>query len=579
MPVTDTAPALDPATAPDRDLRGWLNGRWDELDADYAPWKAVHQEIARWVAPQRASFLLSDRTPVDALLNPDILDDTAAFAGDTLSAALTTFVMSSWRTWFMLTTLFPGLNERPKVKAWLNSSSERLGWLALMTNLYTEAPTVFHDQGHFGTAPLIAFRDPERFLRFEVPPAGSYRLGANASRRVDTFMRELWITIGQLVDEFGRDNVSQGVREAFDGGKRGEGRIMRHAILPNPRADRRRAAFARFKPWADIYWEVRGGDGSAESGPVFLRYSGHNRFPVMASRWAVRAGEVWGTGPGFRSLGVIKSLQTMSGDEMDAVAKYIDPPMTGPTSLRGEPMSLLPSGLTLYDETKGAGTFRPAVEQKINLEALEAIIQKAVRAIQRSYHEDLFRLIMSLGRTEMTATQVSALIDEGMPLLAPMFERNSTDLLTPTVEMLFDVAQESGLLDPVPDELDGIPLRVKYLSVMAVRLSAQSGRGLVQFGQEVLEYARLLGQRGPEMTDKVNWSRFTERLADLRGVPPELVVTDIETAQRAAARAQAMRIEATLAAASSAAATARDLSAADMSGDNALTRVAGARPQ
>ena len=71
------------------------------------------ETLASLLARQRAAFLRSDRTPVESLLNPDILDDTAAFAGDTLSAALTAFVMPSWKPWFMLTTLFPALNERP----------------------------------------------------------------------------------------------------------------------------------------------------------------------------------------------------------------------------------------------------------------------------------------------------------------------------------------------------------------------------------------------------------------------------------------------------------------------------------
>jgi hypothetical protein len=49
------------------------------------------------------------------------------------------------------------------------------------------------------------------------------------------------------------------------------------------------AIYAKHKPFTDCYFEMNANDD------VFLRESGFDEFPVMAFRWEVCAGDVYGT--------------------------------------------------------------------------------------------------------------------------------------------------------------------------------------------------------------------------------------------------------------------------------------------
>lgn len=569
----DGAP-IDLGTARDLELRGWLNRRFVALDAAYLPYQALHRDLASLVLPDRAEFLPADAAQ-DTIYNPDILNDTATYCADVSSAGMMSGMTGPWRPWFLLSIADRKRAALPAVKTWLHGTTERLHWLLLMTNLYTELPPFYMDEVNFGTAAMMAFEDDERLLRFETLPVGSYRLAEGKKGIVQTNFEAMWLSVEQLVDEFGIENVSEAVATAYEGGERDRGLEVRHAIFRNPREDKRRDE-AMHKPWADIYWEASAHDGP---GPVFLRYDGFDEFPLLAGRWFKRAGRVYGTGPGIRQLGNIRSIQAVAADRIDALHRYVVPNWRGPTSLRNQPINTTPNGVTLYDETKGTGKFEPAYQQTVQLGDVGDYEEELAQRIRRGYFVDLFNLMIELDKSDVTAEEIIARRDERLSQLAPTFERNTTDVNTPLVERTFYRAEARGLLEPLPQELRGVPLQVRHTSIMAVQLAALASRGMATFGGEILQLAQGLvaatgnPTAGSKLLQKVNWDRFVDRLAEMRGVPPEIIVSDMELAQARRAEQKAQQQQQMLQAAESMGRTAKDLAAAKMDGDNALSRL------
>jgi Bacteriophage head to tail connecting protein len=91
-----------------------------------------------------------------------------------------------------------------------------------------------------------------------------------------------------------------------------------------------------------------------------LRVSGYQDFAAMCPRWDVVGTDTYGSGPGWVALGDAQQLQLQERRKLEAIDKQVKPPMVGPPSLRNEPASLLPGGVTYVADPSGQ-SFRAAI--------------------------------------------------------------------------------------------------------------------------------------------------------------------------------------------------------------------------
>ena len=126
---------------------------------------------------------------------------------------------------------------------------------------------------------------------------------------------------------------------------------------------------------------------------------------------------------------------------------------------------------------------------------------------------------------------------------------------------------EKNLLPKAPDELQGQPLRVEYVSVMA---QAQKMVGLASV-DHFLQFVNGAAQTMPSVMSKINPDEVVNVYGNLTGIPPKIIISD-EDAQAArqqqAQQQQEMQQQQALA---QQAQSAKNLSQADTSGQNALT--------
>lgn len=554
-----------------------------QLELERATFISHWSELGQYIFPRRPRFSIEDVNKGDRR-NDSIIDSTATYAARTLASGMMSGVTSPARPWFRLATPDPGMQENTNVKMWLYIVSQRMSAIFLRSNLYNVLPIVYGDMGTFGTACMFVEEDFDGdVMRFYPFAIGEYAISNNSKLKVDTFIREFKLTTRQLIEKFGEfndkneivnwDNFSATVRNNWENGHREAWVDVCHVVKPNPDFHPKRAAVdSKFKKYVSRYYE-RGKDGSKYQAPkddIYLREAGYDYFPVLAPRWEVNGEDAYGTNcPGMIALGDIKQLQLGERRMMQAIEKMVNPPMTAPTALKQSKTSILPGDVTYVDVRDNQQGFRPAHEVNPRVQELAFKQQEVQRRIQRAYFEDLFLMLASSTRREITAREIEERHEEKLLALGPVLEQLNQDLLDPLIEIAFQIALRQGLFPPPPEELQGAQLKVEYISVMAQAQKLVGIAGLERFAG----FAQGVVAVNPEALDKIDVDQMLDVYSDAVSIAPNIVRSDEEVAEIRAQRAKAQQMQARMQQLQEGARAAKDFSSANMEGDNALSRM------
>ena len=536
--------ALDggPTTRRDR-YQQIRDALWTERSSFDAHWK----DLSDWIFPRRTRFFAGDRNRGDKR-NQNIIDSTARFSARTLQSGLHAGLTSPARPWFKLTTPDKQLAENKAVKEWLHVVTQRMQVVFADSNLYNALPIVYGDMGVFGTAAVGVLEDSKDLFRCFNYPLGSYALGMDSRGVCNAFVRDYELSVFQVVETFGVrtgytdidwSGISTTVKTLWDRGQYTAPVEVCWYVGPNLYADERRLG-ARYLPWSSCHFEK--GEGRDDR---FLRESGFNEFPVLAPRWDITGEDTYGTDcPGMTALGDVKQLQAMQREKAKAIKKAVDPPLAGAPELRTQKTSLLPGDITyVRDADKG---LRPIHEVNLNIEHLVMDVDRTAYRIQRAFYEDLFLMLahsdQQRGAQPITAREVEERHEEKLLALGPVLDRTNDELLDRLVDRVYNLMDRAGLVPEAPPELDGVQLKVEYISILA---QAQKLVGVVGQDRFVASIAPII-QADPSLRFKINGNQLIENYADMLGVDPRIIRDEAEAQelanqeqQMAAAQAEA----------------------------------------
>lgn len=556
-----------------------------QLDLERSSFTAHWRDLSDYILPRRSRFTLSDVNRGERK-NKNIIDSTATLAARTLRSGMMAGITSPARPWFRLTTPDPEMAEFGPVRGWLDQVQNRMTTSYLRSNLYNILPIAYGDLGVFGTAPMFIEEDfTGEVLHTQSFPIGSYMIGKDAKGKVNTFFREFRMTVRQVVEMFGAygpdgqpkwDNFSTYVRNQYLNGEYESWIDVCHVIAPNNDYNPNKL-FAKHKKFLSCYYE-RGMSGKnsylgTDDMEKYLRESGYDYFPVLCPRWETTGEDVYGTScPGMEALGDIKQLQHGEKRIMEAVDKMIRPPMTGPTSLRNQTASILPGDITYVDATSGQG-FRPAIELNFNVQNMEMKQNQVRQRIQRAFYEDLFLMLANSDRRQITAREIDERHEEKLLALGPVLEQLNQDLLDPLTDIAFDIHVRQGLVPPPPPELEGVDLKIEYVSIMAQAQKMIGIAGVDRF----TGFVGQLAQFDPGALDKIKSDKVIDVYADMTSVPPSIVRSDEEVSAIRESRAQIQQQTNAMAMAQSGAQTAQTLSQTPVGddGSSALNAIVG----
>lgn len=540
-----------------------------QLKQERATWEGHWRDLVDFLVPRRGRLLgdaVSQANKGDKRMT-SILDATATKDLRTLSSGMMTGITSPASEWFELATPDDDLNASIVGQRWLEESQHRISNLFRGSNLYNVLPETYLDLGAIGTSAVDFVEDDEDVFRFHQIPVGAYYLASDDRGVIDTCVRDRAMTVRQVVSRYGYGRCSTAVQAAWKNGQFENMVAVCQVITPNHEYEPKRIG-GRFKAWRSCHFEV-----AAAQEKKFLRESGFDEFPILPARWATVGENVYGESPSMDVLPDVKALQVLERRLAQGIEKQVNPPLMAPADLASGEVDTRPNAVNYYTRNAQAtqAPILPIYQVQLQLAELRATISDKRMAIHRGLFADLFLMLTNDARAQPpTAAEIYARQEEKLLVLGPVLERLNDEFLDPLVGRAFSMAARRGLIPQPPEEMQGMPLSVRYVSVMA---KAQKLAGLSS-QERFIGHVMQLGTVDPTALDRVNLDQHISIYGDRVGAPSKTIRSDEEVAAIRQGRAQAQQAQQASELAQAGAKTARDLSQASLDGNSALAAIA-----
>lgn len=509
--------------------------RMKTLQDDFETWRVHLKEIQEYLCPRKGMFL--DATTGEAnsgkKRHSNIINNTGGKAADILANSFQGGMTRPSSEWFEVEVGDPDLNKLDSVKVYFAQVARILRRVFAGTNFYSATKSFYHELALNGTGVVYMEPDSEHVLRCHPFTAGEYYLAMNGAYKVDTLYRRFTMTVDQLVDKFGLENVCDQTKVAYNNNRLDEQLIVAHAIQPR----RNRQLFksnAENMPFSSVYWEEKAMDSEG------LMLSGYPMQPFATSRWFAKGTSTYGWSPGMDELGDVKMLQKLEMKKLRAIDKFIDPPMNVPIGMRN--VSLIPAGLNFHDPLSGGVPLAPTYQIQPQTMEISAEIARVMERIEKGFWNDIFMMISSDNDPNKTATEIAAKETEKLMLLGPVIE-SVQGFLSMLIERAYQIVGDWGLFPDPPQELQGQDYNIRFVGILA---QAQRHVDTGSMGNWVGFVGNLAGSqaamgRDPDAWDMVNTDVMVEQFAERLGVPPEVVRPDDQVAIIRAERAAQMQ--------------------------------------
>lgn len=540
-----------------------------QLETERNQWYDHWQELSKYIQPRRGKFLQRSSRAGNKgkRQNDSIIDNTATTALRTLASGMMSGATPHSRPWFRLATPDPEMMDSANVRAWLEAVEQKIRSILSKSNFYNAQHTAYEEMGLFGIGAMFMQEDMESVVRFFALTCGEFYLGMDERGHPAVFARDMDMTVRNLVQKFGKENVSSATLNLYNNGNYEKEIRVRHYIAPNLKRNPESKLNTDMK-FKEIYYEV-GGEGDK-----LLSQSGYNVFPVIAPRWHALDDEAYGRSPAMDALGDVKGLQLKQKRLAQAIGKMVNPAMVAPTSLRNQPTSIVEGSITYADEMGQTG-FRPAHEVNLRVNELLLSIEDDRKRIERAFYADLFLMMTEMDRKQVTAREVDERHEEKMLALGPVLERLEDECLSRIIEGVFEYMIRGNVVPEAPEELEGIEIKIEYISILAQAQQAVGSIGIERTAQFIGALAPIY----PHITDKFDSDEAAEQYGRMNGVPVKVLRSNEDLKAMRDARAKEEQDQKAMMMAQGMAEGAKTLAGADMEGDNMLSRIARASGQ
>lgn len=485
-----------------------LKNRYSSLKAYRDLYIPLWQDISENLNPTSGFFDKDKGKKKRTIDYKKFLDSTPRQAISILSSGMQSGITSPSRSWFTL-GLSLGMRNLPNsVDVWLSNIKHLLEDIMSSSNIYQCLHQIYEETATYGTGCMIIDRDWDNVVHATTFTAGEYVLGKTASANIDTFGRQFVKTVGELVREFGLENVSRNTRQMYENGNVDEGVNVYHMIMPNTGRNPEKVDNQNM-PFISIYWE--------QCGDKPLRVGGYKFFPVICPRWRVKAsGDIYGMGIGQEVLGDVKMLQKMNQEKLIGLAKITRPPLQVSSNVPGV-VNLNPDGITRFNGSTDQ-SIMPVYKVQMDMQSLEYAIAQCEQRINKSFYVDIFSMLQTITQ-EKTAREVEELHSEKLMMLGPIFEMFKMEVLDNLINIIFQYALDAGIVPEAPAEIQGQELSVEYVSMVA---QAQKMSG-VSATNQYLGVLFNLAQADQSVLDNINFDVVARKTAKMIGVEPDML--------------------------------------------------------
>jgi hypothetical protein len=549
------------------ELRQRAENRMAGLRSNRYSWWVHAQELANYFLPRRYKWIITpNQAARGSPINQHIIDSTGTLAARTLASGLLAGLSNPSTPWFKF--MIDGEDDAGSATVrWLAECMRRMYTVFQESNFYNAMATMYFDLVIFGTAVVIIYEDFENVIHCYNPCFGEYFVDSLSRFESVVLYREFVLTIAQIEDQFGYENMSPGLQKQFDNGGASLTReyVVMCAIEPNLEPYGGVPKMFKFR---EIYWEA----GSSRDN--ILRKCGYHDFPAVVPRWDLTGNDPYGRSPAMDALGDVKQLQQETKRKAQAIDKMVNPPMTADVQMKNQPASLLPGGITYVN---GLSRDRPGFTTVYTvmppIAEMKQDIQEVQERIKRIFFNNLFTDISDL-QTVRTAEEIIARKEEKL-LMLPTIKRIDNEALARAIERTWGIMLRGGLLPRPPPEAAGKFVAIKYTSPFAMAMKAAE-TGAVE---RVMQFAGNLVAVDPTVMDNVDLDSTIHVYSDMIGADPRILRKDTDRDGIRAARAKARQTAQVQQETAAAVQGANVLSNTDVGGgQNALERMLGGAP-
>ena len=491
------------------------------------------QLLSRYIYPMRGRFheeggcreghrrdqYLIDPYPMDAL--------TKCAAG--LHSGLT----SPSRPWFELSLQDSEKAASHNIRLWLNDAQDVMMSLYARSNTYAMLYQIEAEVAQFGTSAALMLQDYNYGIWHRPYTCGEYCGGVDARGKVTSFSRRFELNARQMVGEFGEENVSPGVLNAYKANNITQRFAIEMLIERNEEYDPNKLALGNL-PWVSHYWEHGRND-------KFLKISGFHEQPFLMMRWLTVANEVYGTGPGHNALGNCMQLQKLERNKLRSTDNDADPAMVFPASMKKADKQ--PGGQNYVPDNTQMTAYPLVPPGAKRYEGMMMLVNEKRQQISSSFYNDLLVMLATQTTPQMTAREVAERHEEKLLMLGPVLEQFHNEVLEPLSLRTFGICLRNGLFPPMPDEITEGELKVNFVSLLA---QAQKMVEMPSIERVVGLVGNLAGLY-QDVTDMINVDEVIRKSANINGTPEKIIRSEDEVEQirqqRAEAQAQAAQAE------------------------------------
>jgi hypothetical protein len=495
------------------------------------PWEPAWDKVTDLIYPRRSSWSLRSNEQ-KILVGEKIFDGTAIAALNLMSDGTQGKLVTSSMPFFKLRFKNRKLEDEEGAKDWLEKVELVLYGIFSESTFYDAMAEIFPDAIAIGTAYLFIELDPDEGIVFSPRHFKEMYISENRVGRVDTFYRHFCMSLRQAAETFGEDMPKSYEKDLQD---HPEQLIeVLHCVKPrkgwkpDPDGKLKIATAKRFASYYMIY----GLDASDKKRTgTIVREGGYDLFPLIAWRFRKNPGEVYGRGPGLDSLYDVEMLNVSAKTLQEAGHRALKPPLVAHQDFNGH-IRQNPGGITYWDG-EGDPRIKP-LDSGGNFPFGLEVIQEQRKIVREHFHADFFT-ILNMQRDQLqnsgpngpkTATEIDAITAETASVMGTIVSRNQSELLSPVITLVFNLAREMNALPEIPDALkaySSADLEPEFIGPLAMAqrrfLTYQSS---YEAAMSVITLAN--AAQKPELLFNFDWDGISRDVGDSKGLSAKNVL-------------------------------------------------------
>lgn len=401
------------------------------------------------------------------------------------------------------------VGEIDEVKRWCDNVARKLRAIFMNshTGFQSHNATATADAVVYGTANIAVIeQDMYPYISFKSKHIGRYFVDQDHNNKVDTIVEELKLSVRNIINQFGYENVSSEMRDEYKEEPDCEESIIR-VVMPSEDSQ---IHFGIKEPgnYTLVYVE-------AETGHVIASY-GYTYLPDTVFRWNLKTGEVYGRSPAMTALPYARQLTALSVLENQAYQLAFKPIMLATDDgvlpkTRFVPGQFLPGTI---DETTGQRKI-DYLAPVSDLNAFRVKEQSLLGLLEKVFYVEQ---LPDNKNVRMTELEVQARLSQ-LRSLSPNISRIIGEYLSEVCKKVYHILEKKKLIPTIPDVLKDKQLKFDFMGSLTKSYKVSELEAI----QQTYNFMTAAAQYDQTIPQHFDHNKAVRHFAEIAGAPLSII--------------------------------------------------------